>query len=659
MSLAVAMVAVATSSAHAENVDAVAAAFGAREDISHISMAPSGVKVAMVMPLHGTGDAVGIADLVKGGDVRQVLAVTGPGQRISRCSWASDEQLLCIVTVRQKKAGEVLGYSRVVGVTLDGKPARILTHDGNMYSQGFTWFGGSVIDFAGSKPGEVLMLRQFVPDTFTGSHIGSSDKGLGVESIDPKTGKRSIVERGVGNAVEYISDGHGNVRIMGINPDMNTGYAKNFIDYSYRKAGEREWASLGRVTYNSSGTVSGFQPVAVDPALDVAYGFKNVDGFSALYRVKLDGSGKEERVLARAGTDVDGLVQIGRSRRVVGASYSTEYRTVDFFDPELAKLRTALSKALPGDPAVSFLDASADEGRLLMFIGSDIDPGRYYSLNKATRKLAEVLPVRSALLDRELAEMKPVQISATDGTKIPGYLTLPPGSSGKGLPAIVMPHGGPSSRDDWGFDWLAQFFAARGFAVLQPNFRGSAGYGNAWFGKNGFQSWRTAIGDVNDAGRWLVSSGIAAGDKLAIVGWSYGGYAALQSGVLEPGLFKAIIAIAPVTDLALLRSERRNYSDYVIVDKMIGNGPHVSQGSPAQNAPMIQAPVLMFHGDWDTNVDIEQSRRMESRLRAAGKEVELVTFAGLQHSLVESSARAQMLKKSDDFLRRNLGLPAS
>ncbi|MEI9851159.1 MAG: alpha/beta fold hydrolase [Sphingomonas sp.] len=120
-----------------------------------------------------------------------------------------------------------------------------------------------------------------------------------------------------------------------------------------------------------------------------------------------------------------------------------------------------------------------------------------------------------------------------------------------------MPHGGPGARDEWGFDWLAQFFAARGYAVLQPNFRGSAGYGEDWFLENGFKSWRTAIGDVNDGGRWLVGQGIAAPAKLAIVGWSYGGYAALQSAVLDPELFKAIVAIAPVTDLGALKEESR------------------------------------------------------------------------------------------------------
>jgi dipeptidyl aminopeptidase/acylaminoacyl peptidase len=219
-----------------------------------------------------------------------------------------------------------------------------------------------------------------------------------------------------------------------------------------------------------------------------------------------------------------------------------------------------------------------------------------------------------------------------------------------------MPHGGPASRDDWGFDYFAQFFAQRGFVVLQPNFRGSAGYGDQWFVQNGYQSWKIAIGDICDGGRWLVKQGIADPSKLGIVGWSYGGYAALQVNVLDPDLFKAVVAVAPVADLALYKDEAMAYTNWEIKAAYIGSGPHIKEGSPAQNAQAFKAPVLMFHGTMDLNVDVDQSRRMDKELRSAGKSSELIVYPDLDHGLRDETARADMLRKSDAFLRKNLKL---
>jgi len=218
-----------------------------------------------------------------------------------------------------------------------------------------------------------------------------------------------------------------------------------------------------------------------------------------------------------------------------------------------------------------------------------------------------------------------------------------------------MPHGGPSSRDEWGFDWLAQFLAARGYAVIQPNYRGSAGYGEAWLNENGFKGWRTSIGDVNAAARYLASSGIADANRIAIFGWSYGGYAALQSAETDPSLYKAVVAVAPVTDLQLTKDESRYFTSMKEVTNFIGSGPHVTEGSPANGAQRINAPVLLAHGDRDINVGVQQSDRMQAALKRSGKEVEYLRFKGLDHQLADSNARSTLLLKVGQLLDRTIG----
>ncbi len=317
----------------------------------------------------------------------------------------------------------------------------------------------------------------------------------------------------------------------------------------------------------------------------------------------------------------------------------------------------ALHQALAQWPLISVVDSSSDGSKVLVFAGSDVDPGSYYILDQQAHTLHKFLGTRAQLEGVTLGHVKPMTYPSGDGTNIPAYLTLPPGvDDPHGMPAIVMPHGGPASRDEWGFDWLAQFYAARGFVVLQPEFRGSAGYGDDWFVNNGFKSWDIAIGDVVAAGHWLVKQGIADPAKIAIVGWSYGGYAALQSTVIDPTLFKAIVAIAPVTDLAALKEEHRWLTDYALLNSYVGDGPQVHDGSPIAHADKFKQPVLIFHGTSDLNVSVEESRRMDAALKAAGAHSELVTFEDHDHNLDDSATRAEMLRQSDAFLRRSLGI---
>jgi dipeptidyl aminopeptidase/acylaminoacyl peptidase len=355
--------------------------------------------------------------------------------------------------------------------------------------------------------------------------------------------------------------------------------------------------------------------------------------------------------------DLGGLIRIGRRNRVVGVSYSTEFEHTEFFADDIKQLLAALHQALPQQPLMSVTDASADESKLLVFAGSDTDPGTYYILDRSTHALHKLLGTRVKLEGVPLARVKPITYPAADGQMIPAYLTLPPGiDNPRGLPAIVMPHGGPSARDQWGFDWLVQFYASRGYVVLQPNYRGSSGYGDAWFRDNGFKSWEIAVGDVVASGRWLVKEGIADPAKLAIVGWSYGGYAALQSVAVDPTLFKAIIAIAPVTDLEALKRENGFFGNYYLVSEFIGAGPNMRDGSPINHVDKFKQPVLLFHGTEDRNVSVEESRTMATALKAAGAKCDLVTFEGRDHQLDDSTVRADMLRQSDAFLRHSFGM---
>ena len=631
-----------------------AIAFGAREFVQQISISPDGKSIAYLGPLKGTGTALFVASLATGAAPKPILSSSGDPDRLTQCNWSTDTRLVCQIYMIADTGLGYLGYTRMVALNADGSDVKELSRTS---SQAYyvAQDGGDVIDWTGDGNGTVLMTHKFVAENSTGTMLSDNRQGLGLDLVDTSSLKRQTIEAPHGNAVGYISDGLGTVRIMAVMPTNSDGYFKEREDFLYRRPGSIAWHPLSSVTFTTT-VDKGFHPVAVDRAADVAYGFDDDDGHQALYTVALDGSLKRTLVAARPDADIDGLLTIGRQDRVVGASYSTDKNYALFFDPTLKALQAALKKVLPGSPDITFEDASTDESRLLLFAGSDTDPGKYYLFDKTSHKLTPLLEARPALDGMKLAVQKPITYKAADGTLIPAYLTLPPGSSGKNLPAIVMPHGGPAARDHWGFDWLAQYFANCGFAVLQPEYRGSAGYGDAWFQKNGFQSWKTAIGDVDDAGRYLLSSGIAARDKLAIVGWSYGGYAALQSQVLDPDLFKAVVAVAPVTDLTMLRNESSHLMDRDLVAQEIGNGPQIHDGSPLQNVDRFKAPVLIFHGDRDRNVGVEESRAMAKRLKAAGKQVDYVEFHNLDHYLDDGTVRADMLAQADAFLKKALKL---
>lgn len=623
-----------------------AVAFGAREGVISATLSPDGNKIALVAAADGAGSRLFIFDTVAGGAPKSILFASGKPDHLRYCRWSANDRLVCYVSGPIMVETEVGGFSNVVSVDADGKNVRLLSNRRGSDAVFIDTRGGSVIDYLPDEDGAVLMMRSYVPEDRAGSLLRKDEEGMGVDRIDTRTGAARKVESPQRDTVEYITDGNGTVRIKGVSPTTANGYDKGTTKYLYRPVGSRDWQTLSTYTYADR---TGFNPWYVDRAQNIAYGTKKIDGRLVAVSYALDDRLAETLVYRHPSVDVDGFVRIGRRARVVGVSYATDKRAEVYFDPAIKSVTAALSKAL-GGRSVHVADSSIDENRLLVWAGSDTDPGQYYLYDRAAKKLSPVIPQRPQLVGMTLGSVQSISYPAADGTMVPAYLTLPPGREAKNLPAIVLPHGGPSSRDEWGFDWLSQYFVARGFAVIQPNFRGSEGYGDAWFQKNGFQSWETAIGDVTSAGKYLVAKGIADPAKLTILGWSYGGYAALQSAVVEPGLFKAVVAIAPVTDPGTLMQGKKNYSNFYLVKDFIGTGPHLVAGSPARNAAKIAAPVLMFQGTLDGNVPAAQAKLMDDRLKAAGKRSELVMFEGLTHQLEDSTARVAMLKRAGDFL---------
>jgi len=628
-----------------------AAMFGARPAVAQMSLSPDGTRIAYVGAEAGQASALVVGNLATG-DLKTITYSDHNPVDLTGCNWVSNERLACQSFGLDMLYGLRVGYTRLFAVDADGKNMKSLAVPMPQQPLRTSQFDGHVIDYL-DRNGQVLIARDHVPAQTTGTMVTKTDDGIGVDLVDVRSGSGKALIRPRKNADDFLSDGKGNVRIMGIDQvDASGQMLTGRESFLYRARNDGPWQPFSTTEQGNRGT----RPIAVDGDTNSVYALRAKDGRDALYRIALDGSMKEDLVLENPRVDIDGVLTL--NGHVIGATYTTDRSTAVYFDPVYKKLSEQLGRALPSTPLIQFVDASRDGDTVLVWAGSDTDEGRFLTFQKSTHKLNPLMSVRPQTDGQTLAKQQSINYKSFDGTEVPAYLTLPPGSSGKNLPTIVMPHGGPEARDVWGFDWLAQFFAARGFAVIQPEFRGSTGFGESWFLKNGFQSWKTSIGDVNGAGRWLVAQGIADPTKLGIFGWSYGGYAALQSNVLDPNLFKAVVAVAPVTDLYMLRHQYDGFTSENITKNFIGAGGELEEASPDRHAAVFKAPVLLFHGTTDINVTFAESEAMNNALHSAGKQSELVRYPGLDHQLGDSSIRADMLSKADVFLRKSMGMPA-
>lgn len=344
--------------------------------------------------------------------------------------------------------------------------------------------------------------------------------------------------------------------------------------------------------------------------------------------------------------------------RLVGALRVEDDARYVFFDPEKQRHWDAIVRAF-GNGHVQYVSASDDFSRIAVRVeGSDLGFG--YELIDVGQHKASPLGEVYAGLGAPL-ETRRLTYKAADGLDIPAYLTLPRGRAPKGLPLVVLPHGGPQARDTSDFDWITQALAAQGYAVLRPNFRGSslsekmivAGYGE----------WgRRMQTDVSDGVRYLVKEGIADPGRVCIVGASYGGYAALAGVTLEHGVYRCAVSIAGISDLRrfVRRIDEKVLHDNENLelrywDRAIGakgpDDPLLSDISPIAHVDNVDAPILLVHGLDDLVVPIEQSDRMYDALKDAKKDVSIVRMKGEDHRLSRSGTRVQALQAVVAFLR--------
>ncbi|OJU11894.1 MAG: hypothetical protein BGN86_17080 [Caulobacterales bacterium 68-7] len=349
-----------------------------------------------------------------------------------------------------------------------------------------------------------------------------------------------------------------------------------------------------------------------------------------------------------------------RDGRLVGLEYADVSPEYQFYEPKLAAGWEMVGKAF-GGATPTLQSYSADFSKLVVLVEAD-GAGGWFLIETDAKKARRIGSRYADLTAKDVGEVQLIRYKAADGLAISGYLTLPAGREAKSLPMIALPHGGPASRDTADFDWWAQALAAQGYAVFQPNFRGSTGFGTK-FMKAGFGEWgRKMQSDVSDGVRALAKTGMIDPKRVCIVGGSYGGYAALAGVTLEHGVYRCAVSVAGVSDLGrMLSSEAivRGSTDTAIAywKRFMGaetpTDPVLATLSPARLAAQADAPILLIHGRDDTVVTFDQSQVMQAALKAAGKPVEFVTLPNEDHWLSREATRTEMLKATVAFLQKN------
>ncbi|HET9137433.1 MAG TPA: S9 family peptidase [Candidatus Kapabacteria bacterium] len=469
-----------------------------------------------------------------------------------------------------------------------------------------------------------------------------------VYRINIKTGAMTMAAENPGNITSWVTDHDGKIRVASTTDGVST-------TLLYRATEKDEFKPI--LTTNFKEQVS---PLFFTFDNKFIYAASNI-GRDKTAIVKYDiANGKELEVLySHPDVDVENLNYSHKRKVLTTITYTTWKRERKFLDNKTEEIFKDLQAKLP-NYEVSISDADENETTYIVRTYSDRSLGSAYLYEASSKKLTKLADISPWIDENQMSEMKPISYKTRDGLTINGYLTIPKGSSGKNLPVIINPHGGPWFRDNWGYNPEAQLFANRGYAVLQMNFRGSTGYGKK-FWEASFKQWgKTMQDDVSDGVKWLIDQGIANPKKVAIYGGSYGGYCTLAGMTFSPDLYACGIDYVGVSNLfTFLRTIPPYWKPYLdMFHEMVGDPEKDSvllrETSPVFHVDNIKAPLLVIQGRKDPRVNIQESNQIVEALKKRGIDVPYLVKDNEGHGFHNEENRFAAYEAMESFLEKHL-----
>lgn len=620
------------------------------DDFGDARLSPGGDYLAISVPLD---DRTALA-VVRLADGKRIGVVQhGRNTHVAEFEWAGPERLVYALGERYGELKAPQPTGELYAVDADGKHQELLVG----YRAGNDRSRATHIQPRQAEPVVAHLVDPMPEDprhVLIGSYTlnGSEVPYTRLEKMDVNSGRRKVIARSPVPQARFLADHAHQARFA-----FGEG-ADNADKLYYRERDGADWALLN----DESASGRSMIPLGFSSDDRTAYlQAEETSGPDTLYA--FDTAARTLSAIVRDDDcDIHEVLRSPIDNSPVGAVILDGKPRVEYFDPQgaLARLHRSLQASFPGQ-MVHLGRASAD-GRLgLLSVGSDRNPGDLYLFDHQAKK-AQYLFARAQWVDPEpMAAMEPIGLQARDGTALHGYLTLPKGSAGKGLPLVVYPHGGPIGiQDQWGFDPTVQLLASRGYAVLQVNYRGSSGYGRA-FREAGRRQWGGAMqDDLTDATRWAIAQGVADPQRICIYGASYGGYAALMGAAKEPDLYRCAAGHVGVYDLPLIYTTGDTATlDWAEVhyEAVLGR-EGLEAVSPSRIAERIKIPVLLTAGREDETAPPVHTERMHEALRRAGVPVEAKIYPGEGHTFFVEADRIDVYRRLLDFLDRHIGARA-